>query len=244
MPENTSADGLRRAPRVRQILAAASFTPRQKLQLLVLNALPLGLLVIACMVFFFFPAAFVARTASALAVLLLLPPLCARAFLRHPLTMGEHPVPSPDFFRWWAAWQLQGLFNRLPMIEEMLRLVPGLYSIWLRLWGARIGRLTLWSPGVRILDRQMLVVGDDVVIGIDVRVVGHFGGLDADGQSTLKVGPVTICDRCSIGGSALLGPGFVLDADQATETLFLGTPFTRWSEGSRIKKSDVPSTEL
>lgn len=241
MPADRSADGLRRAARVRAVLQPAVFAPRQKLLLLALNAWPL-LHAAGTVAWLVGPAwTFGARLAAAAAWLLLLPPLAARLVVGRGLATGEIAVPSSAFFRWWTTWQLQMVFNRLPWLEEVLRLIPGVYSAWLRLWGARIGRLTLWSPGVRIFDRPLLHLGDDVVLGLDVRVTGHFGGLDAAGRSTMTLGPVTLRDRTTIGAAALLGPGLEIDADQATETLFLGPPFTCWQNGRRVDRDSRPS---
>ena len=234
MPVNPSADGLRRAMRVRIITEGANFSPRQKLRLLALNALPLAHLVTLALLFALLPGGLLSRSVAAAGWLYVLPPLLARYALRPGLPIGEIDVPSEAFFRWWTTWQLQAVFNRLPWIEEFLRFIPGAYSAWLRLWGSNIGQLTLWSPGVRIFDRSLLDIGDDVVIGVDTRIIGHFGGLDADGRSTFTLGLITIGDRCIIGASALLSPGVSLEADQATEALFLGTPFTHWRDGQRI----------
>jgi hypothetical protein len=242
MPANPSADGLRRAPRVRLITKGALFSQRQKLRLLALNALPLAHLTSLALIAVTFPGGLTARITAATLWFFLLPPLLARYILRPSLPSGEITVPSEAFFQWWTTWQLQAVFNRLPFIEEILRIIPGAYSGWLRLWGAKIGRLTLWSPGVRILDRSLIDIGDDVVIGIDTRIVGHFGGLNAAGHSTFTLGLITIGDRCIIGASSLLAPGFTLAPDQATEALFLGTPFTRWQAGQRIQNSITPSS--
>lgn len=244
MQANSSADGLRRAARVRAITQGARFSPRQKLRLLALNALPLLHLATLVVLVAAFPFALSTRLLLGLAWLLLAPPLLARFVLRNGLPSGEIAVPSDAFFRWWTTWQLQTVFNRLPWIEEVLRLIPGAYSAWLRLWGARIGRLTLWSPGVRIFDRPLLDIGDDVVLGIDTRLVAHFGGLDATGRSTFTLGRITIGDRCVIGAGSLLAPGVTLAPDQATEALFLGTPFTHWSEGTRLRGTDYPQRSL
>jgi hypothetical protein len=230
-----SADGLRRATRVRAVLQPARFTAGQKLLLLGVNAWPflhLTIGVVGCLLPFVDPRL---RATAAALWLFLLPPIACRIVVGRGLPRGTIAVPSAAFFRWWTTWQLQMLFNRLPWIEEALRFVPGLYSLWLRLWGARIGRLTLWSPGVRIYDRPLLNIGDDVVVGMEARITGHFGGINADGQADFTLGMVTIGDRTTIGGGAWLAPGVTLDADQATEALFLGTPFTRWSGGERQK---------
>jgi hypothetical protein len=241
MPVNPSADGLRRAMRVRVITSGAQFTPRQKLLLLALNALPFFHLAVLVALVCLTPSIAAVRATAGVAWLLLAPPLLARLALGPTPSAGTVPVPSRLFFRWWATWQLQTLFNRLPWIEETLRLIPGAYSAWLRLWGARVGRLTLWSPGVRIYDRPLLVLGNDVVLGVDVRVIGHYGGLDSSGKAQLALGPVIIGDRCTVGACALLSPGLTLAADQATEALFLGTPFTHWRDGARIAPADTTS---
>src|SRR6478672_1938151 len=110
----------------------------------------------------------------AVGVLYLFPPLLCRAILLAcPLGGGTYQGGSPEFVTWWATAQTQMIFCRVPVLEELLRLVPGLYSLWLLLWGAKIGRLTFWSPGVRILDRSFLQVGNDVVTGAGVRLNAH-----------------------------------------------------------------------
>lgn len=240
-PAAPSADGLRRAFRVRAILRAPDFSGPQKAALLALNAWPLVHLSGAAAIVLLFPSSALVRSSVALAWLLLAPPLLCRLVGGGALPTGEFPVPSDIFFRWWFTWQLQSLFNRLPWIEESLRFVPGFYSAWLRLWGARVGRLTLWSPGVKIFDRPLLRVGDDVVVGIDARLVGHFSSVDRAGQTTLTLGLVTLGDRTTVGGSALLSAGFVLEPDQATEALFLGAPFTRWRSGQRVPSASPDS---
>ena len=58
-----------------------------------------------------------------------------------PLPVGLIDLSSPMFLRWWFTAQCQVVFLRLPWLEELLRLVPALYSAWLRLWGSTIGAL-------------------------------------------------------------------------------------------------------
>lgn len=244
MPAGLSADGLRRAPRVRAIARAAAFTGGQKFLLLLLNAWPMVHLGAAvawlALPWWEIPL----RLAVAVAWILLLPPLLCRLLGLGRLSQGEIAVPSTAFFRWWSSWQLQMVFNRFPFIEEGLRLVPGLYSLWLRLWGARVGRLTLWSPGVRVYDRPFIQIGDDAVIGLEACLLAHFGGLDREGRSNLVIGPVAIGDRTTVGGRSLLGPGLVLEADQFTETLFLGTPFSHWRAGERVHSENFSPRNL
>ncbi len=104
----------------------------------------------------------------------LVPPLAvAAARPRIRLREVYYDVGSTGFFRWWYTAQWQVVFNRFPQLEEMLRMVPGLYSIWLRLWGAKIGGLVYWSPGLNIFDRPFLDIGGRVVIGADTKLSPH-----------------------------------------------------------------------
>lgn len=173
--------------------------------------------------------------AAALATLYLLPPLCVRVLLLlRPVTPGSHPAGSPVFLTWWATAQCQILFCRLPFLEELLRLVPSLYSFWLRLWGAKIGRLTFWSPGLRLLDRSFLTVGDDVVFGAGARLNAHV--LETvDGLPMLHLAPIVIGANAQIGGYSLLTAGTVVDAGESLKSFTLSPPFTRWSAGRRAR---------
>jgi hypothetical protein len=206
--------------------------------LLLLNAWPLlqSLVLAAVLIGGWAPLGW--RVASALGLLFLLPPLLARGLLAaRPIREGTIPVGRPDFFTWWALLSLQGLFNRFPFFEEALRLVPGLYSFWLRLWGARIGRLTFWSAGTVILDRPFIRIGDDVVFGAGVRINPHVLARDAEGRTVLTVGTVAIGHRALVGGYSLLTAGTSIAPDASTRALLISPPFTRWEANSLRKKS-------
>lgn len=177
---------------------------------------------------------------GAIACLYLVPPLLLRVLLlAFPLVHGTHPLGSRAFLIWWASSQPQVIFSRLPFLEELLRFVPGLYSLWLRLWGSKIGRLTYWAPGVRVMDRSLLRMGDDVVLGAGARLCAHVVSNDAAGQSVLHVGPIQIGDHSRIGGYALLSPGSIVDADEEVHICALFPPFTNWKHGRRSKLATV-----
>lgn len=170
------------------------------------------------------------------AVLYLAPPLvCAVGRLVFPPPAGTFPVESREFLAWWFHAQCQTLFNRLKFLEEFLRLLPGVYSLWLRLWGARVGTLVYWAPGVTILDRSYLRVGDRVVFGAGARVTPHVVGPDADGRMTLSVAPVTIGDDALLGGYALLTAGCRVGAGATTPALLALPPFSEWAGGRRAR---------
>lgn len=108
------------------------------------------------------------------ALLYLLPPLCFRlhSFV-YPLKTGVQRLDTPEYSPWWGGHQIQQIYFAVPSLEALLRTVPGLYSGWLRLWGSQIGRGVHWSATVVIGDRNLLRVGDGVVLGHHVEVWGH-----------------------------------------------------------------------
>ncbi len=177
------------------------------------------------------------RIASGLAVLYLAPALLARiTLLVSPICEGQIRVGSRAFFTWWMLANLQMLFCRLPMLEEIIRMVPGLYSLWLRLWGARIGRLTYWGAGLQILDRSFLRIGDDVVFGAAVRLNPHVLSRNAQGEMELTLASIVVGDRTMVGGYSLLTAGTEIAADESTRACLISPPFSRWKNGSRTNK--------
>jgi hypothetical protein len=149
--------------------------------------------------------------------LYLLPPLVVRVvMLIKPPREGRIAVTDAGFLVWWFTAQWQVLFVRLPSTEELLRLIPGAYSMWLRLWGARIGSLVYWAPGVTVLDRPFLDVGRRVVFGMGVRVNPHVIAPLPDGGVGLHLATIEIGDDALIGGYSLLLPGSSVPAGTVT----------------------------
>ncbi|MGH9659009.1 MAG: hypothetical protein ACRD96_10730 [Bryobacteraceae bacterium] len=206
------------------------YPPRLRLWMLLLNLFPFAHTAsLAALAWYGHAAAF------ALA-LYVAPPLLARAVrLAVAIPQGRVPVASGAFLGWWATAQFQMLFNRFPLLEEALRLVPGLYSAWLRLWGSRIGRLTYWAPGTAVLDRSYLHLGDDVVFGAGVRLNGHVLVRNPGGQLELVLGTIRIGDASTVGGYCLLTAGTEVAAGESTRACLLSPPFTLWKDGKRTR---------
>lgn len=204
---------------------------RTQLAMLLLNLLPplhaAGTL--ACL---FLPLAWPWKIAAAFVFLYLLPLIPAR-ILRESLRKStpEIAVGSPDFLKWWACFQCQVFFLRFPATEEIIRLIPGAYSLWLRLWGSRIGKLTYWAPRTSILDRGFLDIGDNVVFGAGVKLNPHV--ID---NGMLLLEPVTIGDRAAIGGYSLLTAGTVISPDETTRAFLISPPFSKWKDHKRIRE--------
>lgn len=194
--------------------------------LLLLNFIPL-LHLAAVVSPWFMPWSTLTRVGATVLALYVLPPLCARLIR---VREGTMPIGSGGFFGWWSLLQLQTLFNRFPVFEELLRVIPGLYSSWLRLWGARIGRLTYWAPGTLILDRSFLEIGDDVVFGAGVRLNAH---VLANGE--LLLGAIRIGSGAQIGGYSLLTAGTVIAANEQTRAFLISPPGSHWKGGQRVR---------
>ena len=218
-------------------LAAHGFSTGRRLLIVLLNFLPLTHVALVLTVLLWPWAGLDWRAPCAAATLFLLPPLLARGLrLTRPFRSATIPLDAPDFLRWWALWSLQALFCRFPFLEEVLRIVPGLYSLWLRLWGARIGRLTYWAPGLLILDRSFLDIGDDVLFGAGVRLSPHVITPDEQGRMQLLLAPVKIGNGALVGGYALLTAGTEIPSGECTRACLISSPFSRWQAGKRLRE--------
>lgn len=182
--------------------------------------------------------------ATVVVAVYLVPPLAARiARPRTALTEQRYPVGSAGFLRWWYTAQCQVVFNRLPFLEELLRLAPGAYSFWMRLWGARVGRFVYWSPGVRVYDRSFLEIGDRVVVGAGTTLCPHYLARSATEATELVLAPIKVGRDALVGGMSLLPAGVQIDAGQQTPGGRPLPPFVHFSQGRRVRTRRFPQPE-
>jgi acetyltransferase-like isoleucine patch superfamily enzyme len=214
--------------------------PRWQLILMLgLNATPLVFVLLLFSIVFCIPASWPWRAGVAVTLLYLGPPLLARGlFAVWGKPEGNIRLGSTNYFVWWATLQLQMIFSRVPQSEEILRLVPGLYSSWLRLWGSEIGALAYWAPGFSISDRSYLRLGDHVVFGASVYVSPHVLNRTSDQRWELVIGTVIIGHRSLVGARSVLAAGAVLSPDESTRAFFIAPPFSRWQGGVRVRDRD------
>lgn len=225
------------ASKARKTLAAHDLSVKQRLLVMVLNYVPLFHATVTLWIGLWPWAGRGWRVAAALAVIYLLPALTARIIVKgFPIHSTVLSLGSADFFKWWALLNIQMIFCRLPILEEAMRIIPAVYSAWLRLWGSRIGRLVFWSPGTQILDRSFLDVGDDVLFGVGVQLIPHVMVRNDKGENEVLLAPVKVGDRAVVGGYSLLGPGSEIMADEATSARLLLHPFSKWRGGRRIRE--------
>jgi hypothetical protein len=146
--------------------------------------------------------------AAALVAILYLVPVAA--FRVHqalwPMKIGATHLGARRYVPWWGVHQAQLVYLALPALEALLRLVPGLYSAWLRLWGARVGRRVYWTPLVDIGDRSLVDIGNDVIFGHRVMLYAHVISRSKD-KLVLYVKPIVVGDGAFVGACSVIGPG-------------------------------------
>jgi hypothetical protein len=130
----------------------------------------------------------------------------------YPLRSGISYL-GDGYSPWWGSHQIQAIYIALPALESWMRLVPGLFSAWLRLWGAQIGRQVYWTPGLEIADRGLLEVGDQVVFGQRVGLYAHVIKpvvRSCRPDLLLYLKPITIGTGAFVGAGSDLAAGAVV----------------------------------
>lgn len=128
-----------------------------------------------------------------------------------PVKQGKSDLAKDKYSPWWGGHQIQLLFYVAPQLEALLRVIPGAFSLWLRLWGSKVGKNTYWTPNVEIDDRSMVVIGDNVLFGHKVELVSHVVG-GKKGNFSLYSKNVVIGDGAFVGAGSRLAPGAEIDS--------------------------------
>lgn len=142
----------------------------------------------------------------------ILPLLCFKIINTFsPLKKGIAFIGSEGYSPWLGAYKLQLIYLYFPFLEKMLRMVPGLFSIWLRMWGSKIGRGVYWTPEITILDRTHLKIGNNIIFGHAVQMTSH-AIKPKNGKIFLYLNDITIGDHCLIGAWCRIAPGVKIPA--------------------------------
>jgi hypothetical protein len=151
------------------------------------------------------------RFASIFLAIYLLPLASFRLLnLITPIREGTSDIMGNKFSPWWAGHQIQGLLMAVTWFESPMRMVPGLYSLWLRLWGSKIGKNVYWTPGISVYDRNLLDVGDGALFGEKCNTVSHVIS-PKGGKGLLYIKKVTVGARAFIGAGSTLSPGTIVE---------------------------------
>jgi hypothetical protein len=144
-------------------------------------------------------------------VLYLLPPMVLRIMLRWaPLKPGIGCIDGRMFCPWLASHHIQAFYDALPYLESLLRVIPGFYSMWLRMWGSHVGYGVEWPVRMDVLDRNLMDIGNRVVFSREVELSAHVRQKMEGGGSRVLVRPVRVGGHAFVGACARIGPGAVV----------------------------------
>lgn len=192
-----------------------------------------ALLALGLVLIFFFFENFLLGLLVSLIWIYLVPPFVTRIayfFLSRP--EGKMDIEDKKFWAWYIGAQLQSIFLRFHFLEELLRVFPLLYSAWLRLWGAQIGKRIYWAPGVYIMDRTHLKIDDFVLVGYGAGFTSHHLNLK-NGKFELILATPHVEANAVIGGLSGVGPGAVVASGESLPSTMYLAPFYRWKDGRR-----------
>jgi hypothetical protein len=128
----------------------------------------------------------------------------------YPVSEGISYLCGKEYSPWWGSHQIQVIYITFPFLEAALRLIPGVYSFWLRLWGSSVGKNVYWTPHLEVADRGLLEIGDDVVFGNAIGIYSHVIK-PRKNDLMLYVKKVKIGSNVFLGASSALAPGVVIE---------------------------------
>jgi hypothetical protein len=123
-----------------------------------------------------------------------------------PLKEGKFDFNERRYCPWWGSHQIQQVYSAIPFLEGILRIIPGVYSCWLRLWGSSVGKQVYWTPRVEIVDRSLLEIDDYVIFGHRSACSSHILS-QKDKKMLLQIGKIRLGKSVLVGAGSRLGPG-------------------------------------
>ena len=125
---------------------------------------------------------------------------------------GDYPFVSAYAIRWAFLGSLVGLAKIL--ILGHLKGMPVLNAFY-RAMGARIGRNVLINS-CNLFDFDLISIGDNAFIGGDAVIIGDVGE-----AGVLRIRPVRIGARCTVGQSSVVFPGATMEGGAVLGALSL-----------------------
>lgn len=123
-----------------------------------------------------------------------------------PIVEGESSIIG-SYSPWYGTHMIQLVFIGFPSCERFLRLFPGVFSVWLRLWGSKVGKSVYYTPHLELSDRGLLEIGHGCVFGYNVKIAGHYISPSKEKGLKLYVRKVVIEDGGFVGAASRLAPG-------------------------------------
>lgn len=177
-------------------------------------------------------------------VLYLVPPITLRILQgRAKIKHGVAQLDERTYSAWLAAHHIQVFYDALPYLEALLRVIPGFYSMWLRLWGSRVGYGVEWAVNVSIQDRSLMDIGNRVVFSRQVELSGHVRR-KTEGGSRVLVRPVRIGSYAFLGAGVRVGPGAMVPANASVPALAVVDVNEAFGEGEHHPTPEEAQFEL
>ncbi len=166
-------------------------------------------------------------------------PVCFFRFINlfFPLKEGISDIGAKAYNPWWGSHMIQIVYYACPWFESLLRIIPGAYSFWLRLWGSKIGKNVYWTPNIEVDDRSMLVMGNNCIVGHKLHFLPHVI-TPRGGKMSLLLKKITIGNDCFLGAGSRLGPGVSLEDKTSIPILTDGQINQHFKTGNHIKKTE------
>ena len=196
---------------------------------LALNFLPLALITIGLLLAANLATGIAGGVGLLVAWIYLGPPLAGRIVTSlFSCPQGTFAMDTRGYRIWWAMTQLQMLFNRLPWLEEILRFVPGLYPLWIAVWGGHVSLFAFVGPGVVITDRHLVRVERGALLGAKAALAGHMATRDEAGRWQVLVAMPVVERDAIMAAESGLGPGARLAAGAMLPTGRRVAPHGTW----------------
>jgi hypothetical protein len=151
-----------------------------------------------------------------------------------PLKEGVFDIMAKGYSPWWGSHMFQVVYMSCPFLEGILRVIPGAYSFWLRLWGSKVGKNVYWTPNIELDDRSLLDIGNNCIVGHKLHFLPHVI-TPRDGKMSLLFKKITIGNNCFLGAGSRLGPGVMMDDDTSIPILTDGQIDQHFKTGNHIK---------
>lgn len=164
-------------------------------------------------------------------------------FLWRILTSFYGPIPKVSFIGrkaetgnlWFAGHKLQEIYGTFDFLEKVLRTIPGMYSFWLRLWGARIGKKVNWTSGCKLVDRPQIHVGDRSLIG-NLSYISAHAIKKRNGKYSLFTKDVHIHEDVVLSYLVTVAPGVTIEAGVFVESGSAIYPNQTVKKGQRYER--------
>lgn len=144
-----------------------------------------------------------------------------------PKKEGKFDVLSRQHLLWWYGVQFQNFYSRFSFLEELLRIVPMIYSNWLRLWGGKIGKFIFWSPKVLIADRGDIDIGNYCIVGFGAKFTSHLIS-KSHKKNVFLYSKIIIGNEVVVGAESNIGPGVNIENNISIAALSTLLPFSSW----------------